>query len=294
MESSILTTVLLPLALAFIMLGMGLSLTLEDFKRVFIQPRAIFTGLFSQLILLPILGFFLIWIFDLDGSLAIGFMILAACPGGATSNLISHLSNADTALSISLTAISGIITIFSIPLIVNFALSYFNQGNTEIQLPFLKTVAQVFVITLLPVFIGMLIRQKNIVFAQKSEKPIRLLSAIFLALIILAALLKERENLIDFFIDAGPAAFALNIGSMLIGLTLAGLLSINVKQSLSIAIESGIQNGTLGITIAATLLNSSAMTIPSAIYSLIMFFSAFMIIMLSNKWLKTEKVVVAK
>jgi BASS family bile acid:Na+ symporter len=287
MQANILTDIFLPLALAFIMFGMGLSLVFGDFKRIVIYPKAITLGLICQLILLPLVGFGLIKLFGLTGGLAVGIMILTACPGGATSNLISHLSKADTALSISLTAISSLLTIITIPLLVNFSLAYFDEGTTTLKLPVVKTIAQVFVITLIPVFLGMWVRKKNYKFALKSEQFFKIFSAIFLFLIIAAAIVKEKANVIDFFKLAGPVALSLNISTMFLGFFIGKFFLLKAKQSATLAIESGIQNGTLGIFVAATLLKNPEMTIPPAIYSLIMFITAFAIIILGNRLLKT-------
>lgn len=283
MQNNLLTELFLPLALAFIMFGMGMFLVLADFKRIFSYPKAILTGIVLQLIFLPLLAFGLNQFFGLSGALAVGIMILAACPGGPTSNLISYLSKGDTALSISLTAFSSIITIITIPIIVNFALAYYLGMETELSLPITKTILQVFLITLLPVFLGMLVRNKKEALAIKSEGKVKVISAIFLVLIILAALMKEKENMISFFKEAGPVAFSLNVCSLILAYLLSRGINISSKQSLTLAIEAGIQNGTLGIFVAATLLKSPEMTIPPAIYSLIMFVTAFGVIVLGNK-----------
>ncbi len=288
MEESILTAVFLPLSLAFIMVGMGLSLTIQDFKRILVFPRGVLLGLICQLILLPLIGFGLISLFGLGGVLAVGVMIIAACPGGATSNLICHLSKGDTALSISLTAISSFVTVLSIPLIVNFSIAYFGEAGT-VRLPWSQTVIQIFGITVLPVGIGMWIKNRRPDISAKADRPVRIISAVFLAVIILAALLKERANVVEFFILIGPITLALNIASLLTGFLVGWLFLKNRKQSLTIAIETGIQNGTLGILVAATLLQNSMMAIPSAIYSLIMFGTAAVVIVIGNKWISREK-----
>jgi BASS family bile acid:Na+ symporter len=286
MESSILTEIFLPLALGVIMMGMGLSLTPTDFKRIIFYPKAVALGLFNQIILLPLVAYLLIQIFGITTELAVGFMILAACPGGATSNLISHLAKGDTALSISLTAFSSLITVITIPFIVNFAIVQFMPNGQEQTLNVLSTVLSVMLITLIPVGIGMLIRSVNQRFAARMEKPVKVISAIFLALIILAALLKERENLAEFFQLAGPVALALNVLMLAIGFYGSRLFQLQPRQSGTISIETGIQNGTLGITVAATLLNSPEMTIPSAIYSLIMFITAGVVIYIGHRTIK--------
>ncbi|WP_113922295.1 bile acid:sodium symporter family protein [Cognataquiflexum aquatile] len=282
MQDSVITAVFLPLALAFIMLGMGLSLTLKDFKNIFVYPKAMILGLTNQLILLPIFGYALIQLFGLTGAMAVGVMILAACPGGATSNLITHLSKGDTALSISLTAVSSMVTIISIPLIVNFAISHFGEEGS-ITLPVMETIIQIAGVTVVPVSIGMILHKKFPKLSQKADRPVRIASAVFFALILIAAILKERENLVDFFIQSGPITLMLNLLTLTVGFFLARVFLLSKRQAITIAIESGIQNGTLGIMIAATLLKNSEMTIPIAIYSLIMFMTAAVIIILTNR-----------
>lgn len=285
MEESILTTVFLPLALAFIMLGMGLTLSIADFRRILVAPKAIVLGLTAQLVLLPVVGFALVSLFGLTGALAVGVMILAACPGGPTSNLVSHLAKGDLALSISLTAISSIATIVTIPLIVNTSIYFFGEEGS-VTLPVLQTIVQIMGVTLIPVSIGMFIRSRNPGLSDKAERPFKIASAVFFVAIILAAILKERENLIEFLILTGPVTLSLNIITMLMGYFLARWLTLPVHQRISISIESGIQNGTLGIMIAATLLQNSVMTIPVAIYSLLMFITVTVVIYLGNKLVK--------
>lgn len=283
MEANVLTELFLPLALAVIMFGMGLSLTFADFKRILIYPKAVSLGLFNQIILLPVVAFFIAKAIQLPPELAVGLMILAACPGGATSNLITHLAKGDSALSITLTAFSSLITVLTIPFIVNFSIGYFIPGGEELKLEILGTVIAVLAITIIPVSIGMLVLKKAPELAQKWDKPFRKISAVFFVIIIVAAILKEKDNLGQFFIDAGPASLALNLATLALGFGIAKFAGLNFRQSLTIAVESGIQNGTLGITIAATLIVNSVMTIPSAIYSLIMFGTAILIIFWGSK-----------
>ncbi|UJP63911.1 bile acid:sodium symporter family protein [Mongoliitalea daihaiensis] len=282
MQDSILTAVFLPLALAFIMLGMGLSLTTKDFKNIIVYPKAIGLGLLNQLILLPLVAFALVQLFGLSGTFAVGFMILAACPGGATSNLITHLSRGDVALSISLTAVSSFITIVSIPLIVNFSIGFFGEEGS-VTLPVFQTIIQIMGVTVIPVAIGMLLKKKFPLLSVKADKPVRIASAVLFALVLIAAILKERASIVEFFILAGPVSLALNIATLILAFFLGTLFMLSKRQRLTIAIESGLQNGTLGIMIAATLLKNSEMTIPIAIYSLIMFVTSALIIFLANK-----------
>ena len=283
MESSILTELFLPLALALIMFGMGLSLTPTDFKRILIYPKAVSIGLLNQIVLLPIVAFGIAILFQLPPELAVGLMILSACPGGATSNLITHLAKGDSALSITLTAFSSLITVLTIPFIVNFSIRYFIPGGQEHQLDVLGTVVTVLLITIIPVVIGMLVLGKAPGLARKLDQPMRKLSMGFFILIVLAAVLKEKDNIVQFFIDAGPAALALNISTLTLGFLVAKVIGLDFKQGLTIAVESGIQNATLGITIAATLLVNSVMTIPNVIYGLLMFGTAALIIYWGNR-----------
>lgn len=271
MEKSILTEVFLPAALFIIMLGMGFSLKISDFKRVVQKPKATFLGLVNQLILLPILGFLVAELFQLQGEIAVGIMLLAACPGGVTSNLISHLAQGDTALSITLTAISSLLTIITIPLIINFSMGHFLSVDQMVELDVLRTILQIAVITIIPVAIGMFVRSQAESFALKMERPTKIVSAVFLAAIIVAAALKDRENLGTYLAQAGPAALSLNVVTMGIGYFSARLFRLSTPQSVTVAIESGIQNGTLAISIALVILNSAPMSIPPAVYSLIMF-----------------------
>jgi BASS family bile acid:Na+ symporter len=273
MESNFLTAVFLPLALFIIMLGMGLGLTVSDFKRIFVDPKAVILGLLAQLILLPVVGFILAGLFPLTPELAVGLMILAACPGGPTSNLMTYLAKGNVALSITLTAISSLITVFSIPLVVNLAMQSFLGTAAALQLPFLTTVLQIAVITIIPVSLGMLLRAKAPGLAARIETWVKWLSLFFLGLIIVALLVKERANVGRFFVQVGWVTLALMVITMALGYGLATLTKLDTRSTTAITIEIGLQNGTLAITIASasTFLNNPEMAIPAAIYSLLMF-----------------------
>jgi bile acid:Na+ symporter, BASS family len=282
MEANLLTTIILPVALGIIMLGLGLGLSLEDFKRVAQYPKAIIIGLICQMILLPFLCFGIALLLHLPSELAVGLMLLAASPGGPTANLYSHLAKGDVALNISLTAINSLLTLVSLPFIVNFSIQYFLASDQAIPMQF-KKIIEVFLIVLIPVIIGMLIKAKRPNISVKMDKPVRILSALFLALIIVAAVLKEKENVFIYFQQVGFAALLFNLMSMLLGYFLPQLFSISKKQAISIGMEIGIHNGTLAIYIALNVLGNSLMSIPAAIYSLIMFFTAAIFGYLVNK-----------
>lgn len=280
MKPSILTTIILPASLAIIMLGMGLSLTIQDFKRVVQYPKATFLGIFNQIILLPIVAFLLIKLLGLSGGLAIGVMIIAACPGGTTSNLIAHLSKGDTALSVTLTAISTMITFFSIPFIVNFAIGHFAGGTEEFSLPVKETIGVLFVITILPVSIGMLIKRFASDFADRMDKPVRIFSVVIFVAIVAGITIKIRTQIMEFLLSAGGISLLLSITTMALGFMSSRLFSISRKQAITIAIESGIQNGTMAILIATTLIQNSSETlsVAPATYGLLMYIpGAFMI-----------------
>ena len=267
------TNVLLPLALGVIMLGLGLSLTIEDFKRVVVFPKAVFVGLACQMLLLPAVCYGIAVGFGLPPELAVGLMLLAASPGGATANLFSHLAKGDVALNITLTAVNSILSIFTLPIIVEFSMRALMSQEQQVPLQFAKVV-QVFAIVLVPVGIGMLVRAKNIGFAQRLEKPVRSLSAVFLILVIAAAIGKERANIGTYFAQVGLPALLFNLASMGVGYMVPKLVRLSERQAIAIGMEIGIHNGTLAIAVATTLLGSTVMAIPAAVYSLIMFFTA--------------------
>jgi BASS family bile acid:Na+ symporter len=267
--------VLLPLALGVIMLGLGLSLTIADFTRVLIFPRAVLVGLLCQMVLLPGVCFAIAKYSGLSPELAVGLMLLAASPGGVTANLYSHLAKGDVALNITLTAVNSVLTVVTLPLIVNFSLNHFLGEMRAIPLQFAK-VAQIFVVVLGPVSLGMLLRKKWPPLSSKLEKPVKVLSALFLVLIVAATVYKERSMVGTYFQQVGVAALVFNLASMLLGYFLPRLLRLSRQQAIAIGMEIGIHNGTLAIAIASSpqLLNNSTMAIPPAVYSLFMFFTA--------------------
>ncbi|MCZ4319363.1 bile acid:sodium symporter family protein [Aequorivita viscosa] len=278
-----LSTIILAGSLIVIMLGMGLTLQSTDFKRIFRYPKAIFIGLTNQLILLPLVGFGITLLFPMQPEIAIGVIILAACPGGPTSNLISHLAKADLALSVTLTAFSSLITILTIPFIVNFGLEYFLGVGQVVELNVLSTIVQIFVIVVIPIIIGMLVRSYKPRFANNMAKPVRIASGAVLALIIIGLVIKERANFVSYFEQAGIAALALNVVTMVLGYFSAKLFGLGKAAARSIAIESGIQNGTLAITIAVVLLHNASFAIVPAVYSLLMFVTGGVLIYFFNR-----------
>ncbi len=273
MQESVVTTLFLPIALGIIMLGLGLSLTLEDFKRVTQYPKAMTIALLCQMVLLPVLCFGLVVVFDLNPVLAVGMMLLAASPGGATANLYSHLSNGDVALNITLTAVNSMLTLFTLPLLVNFSLDYFLESGQYVPMQF-KKVIEVFAIVLVPVTIGMLVRSKSPGFAARMDKPVKILSALVLIILIVSVTLREKQVLLDYASSLGLPVLLFNVLSMAIGYYVPQFFNVQKKQAVAIGMEIGIHNGTLAIYIALSVLGNSVMSVPPAIYSLLMFFTA--------------------
>jgi BASS family bile acid:Na+ symporter len=276
-EQNFTTAVLLPIALGVIMLGLGLSLTIADFKRVIVYPKAVAIGLGCQMLILPAACLGIAHLFDLGPYLAIGLMLLAASPGGATANLFSHLAKGDVALNITLTAVNSVLSLITLPLIVNFSLEHFLGEGKSIPLQFGKVISVV-AIVLVPVAIGMVIRAKKPSVADRMDKPVRILSAVFLLLIIVSAIIQERAKIGSHFAEVGLACLAFNLTSMAIGYLIPRVFRVERRQAIAIGMEIGIHNGTLAIAIASSphLLNNATMAIPPAIYSLIMFMTAAM------------------
>lgn len=269
-----LTQIALPIAIILIMTGVGLSLVPADFKRVFKQPKAFLLGAFCQLLILPLIAISIIALTGLTGELAIGLFILALCPGGATSNLYSYLARGDVGLSVSLTAVIGFITPFTIPLLAAWAIHFYSGENSQFALPIITTWVKLMLVTVIPVLIGMGIRAKWTDFAKRSEVYVSWFSMAVLAFVIISICVNLGEKLIDFAIATGPAVIILNLITMSLGYFAGRYLLHNESQARTITIEVGLQNGTLALLITSGLLNSSAMSIAPSIYSLFMFISA--------------------
>lgn len=282
MDSGIIT-VMLPLALAIIMIGLGLELTPKDFARVTKHPKAVLIALFCQLVVLVSIAFVLCKLFTLPPLLAVGLMLLAASPGGSTANLFSYLFKGDLALNITLTAINSVIAALTLPLIVNFSIMHFMQEGQQVSLQFSK-ILQVFGIIIIPVCIGMLIRHYAPVLTEKLNKPLRIFAVIFLILIIIGAIISERENIALYLAQVGAATTLFCICSLTIGYFVPRLLGINSAQARACAFEIGIHNSTLAMTIALTVMSSSAVAMPAAVYSIFMYIFAAVFGLLINKY----------
>jgi BASS family bile acid:Na+ symporter len=263
------------------MMGMGLSLTSADFKRVLRFPKAVFVGLLNQIILLPVIAYGLTQLFDVSNEIAIGVLILSACPGGPTSNLVTHLAKGDTALSVTLTAVNSIVTIITIPIIVNFALGEFTSSGEEVVSPVGSIVGALLVIIALPLTIGMVIKNKKPETARKMDTPVRIASTAIIVLVILGIVIKERAQLVERVSESFAIVFTLNVVTMLLGFLTARIAKLNFKQALAICLESGNQNGTLAIQISSLI--NIAYGFPAAVYSLFMYFTASIPIMIGIK-----------
>ncbi|MGR3977828.1 bile acid:sodium symporter family protein [Acinetobacter sp. 1207_04] len=269
MDSGIIT-IMLPLALSIIMIGLGLELTPKDFARVSKHPKAVLIALFCQLILLVSIAFMVCKILALPPLLSVGLMLLAASPGGSTANLFSYLFKGDIALNITLTAINSVIAAFTLPLIMNFSIQYFMNDGQQISLEFSK-ILQVFGIIIIPVCIGMLIRHYAPHFTEKLNKPLRIFAVVFLVLIIIGAIAKERTQIMQYLTQVGLATVIFCLCSLTIGYFVPRMLGINTAQARACAFEIGIHNSTLAMTIALTVMASSTIAMPAAVYSIFMY-----------------------
>lgn len=273
MEATLLTNLLLPLALGVIMLGLGLGLTIDDFRRVGRYPRAVLVGLFLQTGVLPWAALAIALSFRLPPELAVGLMLLAASPGGATANIYSHLAHGDVALNITLTAINSLLCLVTLPVILNLSLEFFLGAGQYVPPPVAKVV-EVAALIVLPVAIGMIARAFAPGFAARMARPIRILSVLVLALLIAAAVAGAWDTLLGWFAVVGLACLLFNLVSMGVGYAAPLALRLPRRQAIAIAMEIGIHNGTLAIFIALNVLGNATMSVPAAVYSLLMFFTA--------------------
>lgn len=274
-SSSVVTTVFLPIALGVIMLGLGMSLTVQDFKRVAQVPKATIVALVCQVLLLPAICLGLVVLFDLSPTLAVGMMLLAASPGGTTANLFSHLAGGDVALNITLTAINAVIAVITLPIVVNLSLSGFMDGGEELGLQFDKML-QVFAIVLVPVAIGMLVRRRFTAFADRMLRPLKIAAIVFMVATIAVAVFQERANIGGYLQAVGAISLLFCVISLSVGYAIPRLLKVNRRQSIASSMEIGIHNSTLAITIALSpaLLNNPQMAVPAAVYGVVMFIPA--------------------
>ncbi len=266
-----LATVFLPLALAVIMFGLGLSLTVDDFRRVRRHPRAVVVAMSCQLLLLPGACLGLVLAFGLSPVLAVGMMLLAASPGGTTANLYSHLFGGDVALNVTLTAVNALLAVVTLPIITNLALDHFEPdiGEKSMGLQFGK-VLQVFALVLVPVAIGLTVRRRSPDFALRMDRPVRILSVAVLVMIITGAVVAERDNIGGYVTDVGPTAVVFCALSLAIGYAVPRMARLDKRQSLACSMEIGVHNSAIAMTLAISVLGSVSLAVPAAVYGVLM------------------------
>ena len=274
------TDIFLPLALAFIMFALGLGLTGTDFLRVFKKPKDFFVGALSQIILLPIIAFILVKLWPISPELAIGVMIIAAAPGGVTSNILTSFAKGDVALSISLTAVISLLSVITVPFVIATSLGLLGSENVSQNVSLASMAVSMFLIVTVPVIIGILFRKFLSNAAIKFEPLAKKISIVLFVIVLLGAILAEKDNIVSYFADAGLITLALNVIMMIVAFYVAQLLATGNAQKKCIAIECGLQNGTLAIFVGTTLFGGGAFVIPAATYSLIMFATSLIFVYL--------------
>ena len=274
-DSNIIIDVVLPLGLAFIMFSLGLSLSIEDFLLVLNEPKAFAIGIFNQLIILPITGFSITYLVGLEGEIAVGLMILACCPGGVTSNILTKIAKGDVALSISYTAVVSVITVITLPLIIGFSMDHF-MGTTSPEIDIVSLGITMFLLTSVPVIIGMLIKSKAEKIAIKSKNFVNSTATFLFVIIVIAAIASEWDTLMENIGSLGPAVIMLNCIMLLVGYQSAKFLGLEIPRATTVSIESGIQNATVGITVGGLILAApdgglSTLSLPSGLYGVLMY-----------------------
>lgn len=274
----------LPVALILVMIGVGMSLQIADFKRVAKCPKAFFIGAFCQLLFIPLLAYAVILAFGLSGTLAMGVLVISLCPGGVTSNLFTYLAKGDVGLSVSLTAVIGIITPFTIPFVVNWGFEWQGLGNEDFVLPVPETVKKLLIISVLPIAVGMTVRCWAKDHIERIEGLVRTGSSAVLALVIIVLYLKLGVSKVnEFAVLAGPACVVMNLAGMTLGFTVASLAKLKPSQRTCIMLEVGLQNGTIALLVTMTIMKSLEMSIAPSIYSLWMMAPATLVVLISKK-----------
>ena len=275
-ESNVIIDVVLPVSLAFIMFSLGIGLTLEDFSLIFREPKAFGIGIANQMVVLPLMGFAVATLAGLEGELAVGLIILACCPGGVTSNIITKLAKGDTALSISYTAVVSVVTVVSLPVVVGLSMDHFMSGASA-DFEVLGLGLQMFVLTALPVAIGMGVRSYRPDTANAIEGGVSKAAAALFVIIVLAAIASEWDTLMDNIGTLGPAVIGLNVIMLTVGYQSAKMLDLEAVRATTVAIESGIQNASVGITVGGLIMAPAAgetlstLSLPSGVYGVLMY-----------------------
>lgn len=279
MESSPLISAGLPIALFIIMIGIGMTLTIRDFRQVAVYPKGMIVGTVAQILVMPLIAFMLATLLAVPPAIAVGLVIIAACPGGTTSNLFVLLSRGNIALSIVLTVTASLITILTLPLFTNIALQHYMGTEEDIVLPVWKTIGMLVGIVLFPVAIGMVVRTRKPEVARKAESIVSMFGGIVLAVLIVALVYGVRDQIWELLKQAGPATILLNVAGIGLGLAAGRMAGLTQRESLAVAVELGVKNGTIALMVTLTLLESSAMSIPAAVYGVLMFPIGFVLAM---------------
>jgi BASS family bile acid:Na+ symporter len=283
-QGEFVSSVLLPLGLAFIMFSLGIGLTPGDFKRVFRHPRAFGVGVLCHFILLPLVGFAVVKFFGITGALAVGFMIVAACPTGTTSNLLTYYARGDVALALSFTATAGLASIVTVPLILGWALTYFMDGTKQVNFPVGMVMTQIFLLIGAPVAAGMYLRAKWPVFAVRYQKPLSTVAAIVFVLIVAAAIARNWALFKEQTASLAPLVFTINAVMLALGFGLARLAKVEIRQAATVGIESAVQNTTLAIVISSSILKDDVMMLPGAVYGVLMYVTGIAFVFVMRKY----------
>lgn len=275
--------IFLPLALAFIMFALGIGLTVDDFIRVVRRPRDFLVGAVAQMVLLPLVAFAIVTVWPMPGELALGLMIIAAAPGGVTSNILTAFARGDVALSISLTAVTSLLSVVTIPVIVVAAYAHLIGGSAGQEVSVTRTALSVFAIVTVPALAGLAVRRFAARFATRIEPLTRKLSTVLFVVVLAGAIFQERANIVDYMAQAGLVTLTLNVAMMALAFGLSGLLASGPRQRVAISLECGLQNGTLAIAVATLLFGGGLVVVPAATYSLIMFATGLLFVALLRR-----------
>ena len=271
MQGEIVSSVMLPAILAFIMFSLGLGLTPSDFRRIITQPRALLVGVFCHFVLLPLVCYLMVRGFGITGVFAVGFMIIAACPTGTTSNMLTYLARGDVALAVSFTALASVTTMFTLPFIVAWSLVAFMGAEQTVSVPVASMMGQIFMLLALPVGAGMLVRHLWPAATLRREPVATRIATVLFIIILALAIVKNWAMLRDNFSTLAPFAIGLNLTMLAIGFLVAWLARLSRRQSVTLGIETAVQNATLAIVIASTVLKQDAMAVPGALYGVLMY-----------------------
>ncbi len=285
MQGDLLTQLLLPAGLMFIMFSLGVSLAVEDFRRVFRYPRAFGVGLLCHFILLPVVGFLVVTAWGVTGAMAVGFMLIAACPTGTTSNLLTYFGRGDVALAVSFTAVAGILSIVTVPFILAASLEHFLGAARRVDFPVVQVMGQILLVMGIPVAAGMALRARSPAFAKRWQQRLGTFSALVFVAIVVASVAKSWALFAEHTGRLAPLVFSINVAMMALGFFLSRLARVDLRQSATVAIESSVQNAALAIVIGGSILKDDVMVLPGAIYGVLMYFTGIAFVFLMRRFL---------